>query len=224
MANRTYHPRGLLVDGQNPRKHPLYYTWANMLSRCYNPSNKSYQNYGGRGISVDPRWHHFAEFAKDMGARPSPELSLERRNNDKGYSKENCEWATGTEQCWNRRTFRNNKSGARGVLKLDNGSFLARFDYEKERHTIGRFDTFEEAATAREAFIGLFFRDRSAALEMLSKETLWRTSTSGVRGVTPHADGGFIARTTVNKERVYLGYFKTIDEAAAAIAKAKRKS
>ena len=51
----------------------------------------------------------------------------------------------------------------------------------------------------------------------------WRTSTTGVRGVTPHADGGFIARTTVNKERIYLGYFKTLEEATTAIAPYRKK-
>lgn len=52
----------------------------------------------------------------------------------------------------------------------------------------------------------------------------WCTSTTGVRGVTPHADGGFVARATINKQRVYLGYFKTVEEATAAIEAAKGKS
>lgn len=51
----------------------------------------------------------------------------------------------------------------------------------------------------------------------------WRTSTTGVRGVTPHPDGGFMARVTINKVRQYLGYFATVEEAATAIAKRKGK-
>jgi hypothetical protein len=220
MANRTYHPRGLLVDGVRAQAHPLYTTWANMLSRCYNPDAPGYENYGGRGIRVDPAWHHFACFARDMGAKPGPELTLERKNNALGYSKHNCKWDTRSNQCVNRRTFKNNTSGYTGVVPV-NGRFEARFDYEKQRYPLGRFDTAEAAAEVRSAFVGLFFADRSAALGMISDETVWCTSTTKVRGVTPHKDGGYIARCTVKGERKYLGYYQTVEEAAAAIAEAK---
>lgn len=222
MANRTYHPRGQLVHGFAAQEHPLYNTWATMLARCYNPECAHYHNYGGRGISIDPTWHHFANFANDMGPKPDLKLSIERINNDKGYSKRNCKWGTRTEQSWNRRTFKSNSSGHRGVV-LKKGRFEARFDYEKTRYTVGHFSNAQDAALVREAFIGLFFRDRPAALEMLAVETLWCTSTTKVRGVTPHADGGFIARTTINGVREYLGYFPTVELAAAAIAVRKGK-
>lgn len=222
MANRTYHPRFQLVHGFRPQEHPLYVTWADMLVRCYNPSCKSYPNYGGRGITVDPRWHHFANFAEDMGLKPDPAFSLERKDNNSGYSKANCTWATSTEQAWNRRLFRNNTTGARGVVKAHSGRYHARFDWEKQRYAIGYFDTLEQAAAARDAFIGLFFHDRQAALAMLEEETIWCTSSTKVRGVTPHVDGGFIARTTVNKKREYVGYFPTVEAAAQAIAQFKK--
>lgn len=222
MANRTYHPRGQLVHGFAAQEHPLYTTWANMLSRCYNPENNHYHNYGGRGISIDPTWHHFANFAKDMGLKPDPKLTLGRADNERGYSKANCVWGTRTEQAWNRRTFKSNTSGYRGVVQVKD-RFEARFDYEKTRHIIGRFESAKTAALVREAFVGLFFRDRPAALEMLAVETLWRTSSTKVRGVTPHADGGFIARTTIKGVREYLGYFPTIELAAAAISERKKQ-
>lgn len=222
MANRTYHPRGLLVDGCAPHQHPLYYTWANMLARCYNPANESYERYGGRGIIVDYRWHHFAPFAADMGPKPDPKLTIERMDNMAGYYPGNCVWATPSDQCVNRRRFKNNTSGVTGVIPLRSG-FEARFDYEKMRYRLGRFGTVAEASSVREAFIGLFFRDRRAALAMIPDETLWCTSSTGVRGVTLHEDGGFIARTTVNGARKYLGYFKTVEEATAAVLPYRKK-
>lgn len=186
-----------------------------MLARCYNPDAAGYENYGGRGIKVCQRWHHFANFAGDTGPKPDPKLTLERRDNSGNYEPGNCEWATRTEQCWNRRTFKNNTTGHRGVVKI-RGRFLARFDYEKVRYEIGRFDSADDAAAAREAFIGLFFADRQAAMAMVQEETTWCTSSTGVRGITPHKDGGFVVRVTKEGKRTYVGYFKDFDAAVAA--------
>jgi hypothetical protein len=225
MRNRTYHPRNQPVDGYRVQEHPLYQTWAGMLARCYNPETVGWENYGGRGIKVCNRWHHFANFAKDMGLKPSPELSLDRRDNAQGYKPSNCRWATGTEQCLNRRTFKNNTSGATGVTDVTTRitRYSARYDYEGRKYEIGRFNTVEEASAAREAFIGLFHTDRAAAEEMLEEPTVWCTSSTGVRGVTRHKDGGFIARTTVNRQRRYVGYFPTVEEAAAALSAVKNQ-
>lgn len=225
MTNRTYHPRNQPVDGCSPHEHPLYHTWADMLARCYNPKSASWPSYGGRGISVCNRWHHFANFVEDMGPKPDPALTLERSNNSKGYGPGNCRWATRTEQCHNRRRFKTNTTGETGVVAVTKRitRYAARYDHGGRRYDLGRFDTVEEAAQVRLAFVGLFQVDREAALEMLHGETVWCTSSTGVRGVTRHADGGFLARTTVNKKRVYLGYFKTIDQAAAAVAAAKQR-
>lgn len=84
----------------------LYQTWSDMKSRCTNPLNKYYHCYGGRGITVCDRWkdeYGFKNFYEDMGDKPNSELSLERIDNNKGYSKENCYWATSKEQCRNLR-------------------------------------------------------------------------------------------------------------------------
>jgi len=79
-----------------------YYIHRGILRRCYNKDEKSYKNYGGRGIRVCERWHDVHKFIEDMGVRPDG-TSLDRIDNNGNYEPSNCRWATQEEQCQNAR-------------------------------------------------------------------------------------------------------------------------
>lgn len=82
----------------------LFGRWQTMISRCHNPSVASYQNYGGRGISVCQSWREsFERFRSDVGDPENSSLTLERINNDGNYEPSNVRWATRKEQGANTR-------------------------------------------------------------------------------------------------------------------------
>lgn len=84
-------------------KKPEYRIWSGIIARCTKPRIKNYHNYGGRGITVCERWRSFDAFFTDMGPRPSPKHSVDRIDNDRGYSPDNCRWSTKREQLRNTR-------------------------------------------------------------------------------------------------------------------------
>ena len=98
------------------RSNSVYPVWNAMKQRCQNPRDKGYENYGGRGIDVCEKWQTFEGFIEDMGLPPFKGAMLDRRDNDKGYNKDNCRWSTRKEQ---------NSNTRKNVLYLYNGQQLS---------------------------------------------------------------------------------------------------
>ncbi len=92
----------------NKKKHGMsttlfYKVWQSMMQRCYNKNDKAYKWYGARGIFVSEGWHIFENFMSDMLPQYIEGLSLDRIDNARGYSKDNCRWTTSLEQNRNKR-------------------------------------------------------------------------------------------------------------------------
>lgn len=86
----------------NKHENPTYRIWQAMKDRTLRKNNIEWDAYGGRGIGICEKWMKFENFLNDMGECP-PGLSIDRIDNDKGYCKENCRWATYSQQARNKR-------------------------------------------------------------------------------------------------------------------------
>ena len=91
---------------QGGKPTPEFEAWTSMRKRCLNPKHPAYHNYGGRGITICPEWEVYECFLRDMGLRPSSKYTLDRADNEKGYSRDNCRWVTMSVQSTNRRNNR----------------------------------------------------------------------------------------------------------------------
>ena len=134
----------------------FYNTWHAMVTRCNNPKDKGYKNYGGRGITVCEEWldiKNFVVWAEQTHPNISG-VSLDRIDNDKGYSPDNCRWANKTTQAINQRIKKNNTSGYVGVrYHSRDGVWTAYISVNNTRKYIGSHKTKEEAVLARDNYI-----------------------------------------------------------------------
>lgn len=83
----------------------LHYIWSAMKDRCYNPKSGAFEHYGARGITICDEWQEYTNFRDWAIANGyASELTLDRIENDKGYSPNNCRWTTMKTQSNNRRS------------------------------------------------------------------------------------------------------------------------
>lgn len=158
--------RGHLLDESNVYKRPcnnipdckickhLRSIYSQIKSRCINPNHKYYKDYGGRGINICPEWQEgstkFINWALDNGYMPG--LTLDRKNNNLGYSPENCRFVSQRINCSNTRK-QEKRILPVGIRKFSN-KYQARYCIKNKEIHIGTFDSIEKAVKARELAIG----------------------------------------------------------------------
>ena len=126
----------------------IYGRWVSMIDRCHNKNSKDYQWYGARGIRVCERWRVFSNYFEDMWPSPGPFHTIDRIDNDKGYSPENCKWSTTSEQSRNKSLYKSSKTGINGVQTRGN-KYRARIGVGGRNIDLGDFTYMSEAIEAR---------------------------------------------------------------------------
>ena len=143
----------LVGEYHGMKKHRFYATYRNMMKRCYTKSDPSYKNYGGRGISVCEEWQDIIKFVAWADSTYIEGYTLDRIDNAGNYEPSNCRWADATTQAINQRMMKNNTTGYVGVYLARDNRWESRLTFNKVDIFLGRFNTIEEAAQARDNYI-----------------------------------------------------------------------
>lgn len=146
------------VNSRYRNRTSAYNNYQAMMSRCYNPKNKNYAQYGGRGIKVCNEWRDFEtgfeQFCKDMGRKPHPSYTIDRIRTDLGYSPKNCRWAN-----YRTQVIRANGgwSDDTCIYKTKSGTWRARIRQYKDGKEVTIFSkncpTKKEAIEMRDKFV-----------------------------------------------------------------------
>lgn len=157
-SNKTRSCKCLLIDRNKELKptHGMSQTkefniWKGMRQRCENSNDPKYPIYGGRGITVCERWSSFAAFFEDMGPCRKG-FSIERVDNNAGYSPENCTWADKYTQA-NNKNNKNRTSNVAGIQVTPTGKYLARISIDGFSKYLGQYTHIEDAIAVRQAAV-----------------------------------------------------------------------
>lgn len=123
-----------------------YNRWRMMVRRCYDPQDKAFEDYGGRGIKICLQWlSDFKNYVIDTGKAPGG-MTLDRTENNKSYCPHNFKWATRTEQSLNRRDFKRKEKLPRGVYQ-NKYTFFSQIKIAEKTYYIRARDTVEECSS-----------------------------------------------------------------------------
>lgn len=147
----------------------IYGIWADMKKRCDNPNHIKFEDYGGRGISYTSSWINFECFFADMVGGYSDTLELERKDNSKGYSKDNCVWDSRSNNCHNRRKRKGSALCSIGVCEHGSG-YRATLHKDGEKIYSKTFRTEAEAALAYDNISEQIYGDRPNVTKSNAKE------------------------------------------------------
>jgi len=210
----------------------LFFVWWNMKRRCDDPTDKNYHHYGGRGIRCADEWKEFEPFQKwalstgfdeDIAESGRNKITLDRIDTNGNYEPDNCRWTGMTTQARNKRLRKSNKSGAANVYFVkEKQKWLARISYDGKEICLGHYDTKDEAIAVRKQAEADYWQGGKKHIE---KKRLLSNNSSGFCGVSKNKGRGkaWAAYITVDKKQIHIGYYDTLDEAAAARKSAEAK-